>query len=66
LRTILVVYLINNVIHLRLDARKLMFLIASTGHISKDDIGARDTLPLPATLELWESQTLSNVRELGA
>jgi len=25
-----------------LDARKLMFLIACTGHISKDDIDARD------------------------
>jgi len=42
LRTILVVYLINKVIYLRPDARKLMFLIACTGHTSKDDIGARD------------------------
>jgi hypothetical protein len=50
LRTILVVYLINKVIYLRLDARKLMFLIACTGHTSKDDIGARDSNITPQTL----------------
>ena len=36
------VCLIDKVIYLRLDVRKLMFLIACTGHNSKDDIGARD------------------------
>jgi len=42
LRTTLVAYLIDKVIYLRLDARKLMFLIARTGHIPKDVIDARD------------------------
>ena len=36
------VCLIDKVIYLRLDARKLIFLITCTGHIPKDDIDARD------------------------